>query len=34
MGRLAEAKGETATWRHGGSSTLERTVPVLHFEPC
>jgi hypothetical protein len=21
------------TWRHGGSSTLERTVPVLHFEP-
>jgi hypothetical protein len=21
------------TWRHGGSSTLERVVPVLHFEP-
>lgn len=20
-------------WRHGGSSTLERVIPVLHFEP-
>ncbi|HET7506044.1 MAG TPA: DUF6079 family protein [Kofleriaceae bacterium] len=25
--------GSGRAWRHGGSSTLERVVPVLHFEP-